>query len=145
MKQLLLLPVAVFILGITSCNTQRLVVKVNDAKKLETYKDNFIGKPLKNLLAEIKPEIKFLYGNPENTWREATGGTYFTFYFLSKEEVKKRFSPNNKPTRIFVQFQLEPINKRKLLPNGSLSKWTKKETKEYGDMIIMNIRVSGEN
>ena len=58
MKQFLFIPYVVLILGVISCNAQRLVVKVNDAKKLETYKDNFIGKPLKNLLAEIKPEIK---------------------------------------------------------------------------------------
>ena len=80
---------AAFLLGITSCNTQRLVLKVNDAKKLEANEDNFIGKPLKKVLSEIKPKIKFVYGNPENTWAGATGWTYFTFYFVDKEEGKK--------------------------------------------------------
>ena len=80
---------AAFLLGITSCNTQRLVLKVNDAKKLEANEDNFIGKPLKKVLSEIKPKIKFVYGNPENTWAGATGWTYFTFYFVDKEAFKE--------------------------------------------------------
>ena len=145
MKQFLFLPYAVFILGITSCNTQRLVVKVNDAKKLETNKDNFIGKPLKNLLSEIKPQIKFVYGNPENNTGHSTGGTYFSFYFVTKEVGKERIGKKNIPTRITINFQLEQKNTRKPVPLGGLMKWTKKETDEYGDMIIMNIRVSGEN
>lgn len=145
MKQLFYIFFAAFLFAITSCNTQRLVVKVNDAKKLETYKDNFIGKPLKTLLSEIKPPIKFVYGNPENNTGHSTGGTYFTFYFDTQEVEKMRLSLGDTPTRIFVLFQLESKNNRKPLPKGGLTKWTRKETKEYGDMIIQNIRVNGEN
>ena len=144
MKQFLFIPFAVIILGITSCNTQRLVVKVNDAKKLETYKDNFIGKPLKNLLSEIKPKIKYVYGNPENNTGHITEGTYFTFYFINKKKLLQRLSIKDIPTRITVQFQLETNNNRRPLPEGGLTEWTKK-TKEYGDMIILSIRVKGEN
>ena len=145
MKQQFSIFFAAFLFLITSCNTQRLVVKVNDAKKLETNKDNFIGKPLKKVLSEIKPKIKFVYGNPENTSAEAIGGTYFTFYFVDKEEGKKRVSSRDTPTRITVQFQLEPTNNRRPLPKDGIKEWTNQETKEYGDMIIMSIRVSGEN
>jgi hypothetical protein len=81
---------ATFLFSIISCNTQRLVLKINDAKNLETYKENFIGKPLKNVISEIKPKIKFVYGNPENKSAGAIGGTYFTFYFVDKEEGKRR-------------------------------------------------------
>jgi hypothetical protein len=143
MKQLFNIFLVVFLFVITSCNTQKLVVKVNDAKKIETNKDKFIGKPLKKVLSQIKPKIKYVYGIPENTSAEAIGGTYFTFYFVDKEDILKRF--NNKPTSITVQFQLEPTNNRRPLPKGGIKEWTKKETKEYGDMIIQNIYVSGEN
>jgi len=143
MKQLFNIFFAAFLLAITSCNTQRLVLKVNDVKKLVANKDNFIGKPLKNVLSQIKPKIKYVYGNPENTWAGATGWTFFTFYFVDKEDVLKRF--NNKPTSITVQFQLEPTNNRRPLPKGGIKEWTKKETKEYGDMIIIRIFVLGEN
>ena len=143
MKQLFNIFLVVFLFVITSCNTQKLVVKVNDAKKIETNKDKFIGKPLKKVLSQIKPKIKYVYGIPENTSAEAIGGTYFTFYFVDKEDILKRF--NNKPTSITVQFQLEPTNNRRPLPKGGIKEWTKKETKEYGDMIIIRIYVRGEN
>ena len=143
-RQFIILSTAL-LLAITSCNTPRLVANVNDAKKLETYKDNFIGKPLKKVLSEIKPKIKFVYGNPENNSPEAIGGTYFTFYFVTKEEGKKRLSVKDTPTGITVQFQLEPKNNRKPLPKEGLQEWTIEETKEYGDMIIVSIRVSGNN
>jgi len=143
MKQLFNIFFTAFLLAITSCNTQRLVVKVNDAKKLEANKDNFIGKPLKNVLSQIKPKIKYVFGNPQNTLAGGIGGTYFTFHFVDKEEMKKRF--NNKPTRITLKFQLEKTNNRRPFPEGGINEWTKKETKEYGDMLIINIYVGGEN
>ena len=145
MKQQFSIFFAAFLFVITSCNTQRLVVKVNDAKKLETNKDYFIGKQLKNFLSEIKPAIRFVYGNPENTSARATGGTYLVFNFDNKEEGNKRLSAKETPTRIMVQFQLEPTNNRRPLPKDGIKEWTNQETKEYGDMIIMSIRVSGEN
>jgi outer membrane protein W len=130
---------------VTSCNTERLVTKVQDAKKLEITKESFIGKPLKIVLNQIKPEIEFAYGNPENTSVEAIGGTYFTFYFVNKEEGKTRVSVKDTPTRITIQFRLEPQNKREPLPKEGLKGWTSEETKKYGDMVIIDIRVSGEN
>jgi hypothetical protein len=143
MKQLFNIFFAAFLLAITSCNTQRLVLKVNDAKKLEANKDNFIGKPLKNVLSQIKPNIKHVFGNPENKSGHKTGGTYFSFYFIDKEEMKKKF--NNEPTHITIIFQLETTNNRRPFPKGGIKEWTKKETKEYGDMIIIRIFVLGEN
>lgn len=143
-KQIIILS-TVFLLAIASCSTQRLVVKVNDLRKLETNKNNFIGKPLKNILSEIKPKIKFVYGNPENNSGHITGGTYLAFYFVSKEIGKKRINRNDIPSHLTINFQLEPKNNRTPLPKEGLTKWTKNETKKYGDMIIQNIYVSGEN
>jgi outer membrane protein W len=131
--------------SIIACNTERLVTKVQDAKKLEISKGSFIGMPLKRVLNQIKPEIKFAYGNPENTSAEAIGGTYFTFYFVDKEEGKSRVSVKDTPTRITIQFRLEPKNKSEPLPKYGLKGWTKEETKKYGDMMVIDIRVSGEN
>ena len=145
MKRLLFYSFILIALTISSCNTQKIVSTINDAKKLEIYKNDFIDKPLSKVLSEIKPQIKFAYGNPENRSSESIGGTYMTFYFANKEENKKRVSAKDIPTRITIQFQLENTNNRRPFPKDGLTKWTKKETKEYGDMIILNIRVSGEN
>ena len=119
--------------------------EISDAKKLEINNHKFVNRPLKDVLRQIKPDIKFVYGNPENEWAGANGGTSLTFYFIDKQEGKQRVSRNDIPTNITIRFALEPINNRKPLPNDGLNEWTQKETKEYGDMIIMRIEVSGKN
>lgn len=133
------------LLVISSCQSPKIVQKISDAKKLEINKTQFIDKPLTTLLSQIKPAIKYVYGNPENRSSHVTGGTYLTFTFGSREEGRKRLSSGEKPIRVNIFFYLDPKNNRKPLPADGLHKWTKKETKEYGDMIIMRISVAGEN
>ncbi|MEO6070192.1 MAG: hypothetical protein ABIN57_03770 [Chitinophagaceae bacterium] len=120
-----------------------MVQKASDAKKLEINKGQFIGKPLKVLLAQIGPEIKFVYGNPENNG-ESIAGTNIKFYFSSKDEYWKKTKGKQKPIGILITFQLEPNNTHKAIPIGGI-KWTEELAKEYGDMIISRIYVSGEN
>ena len=129
----------------SSCHTQQMVKKTSDAKKLEINQDKFVGKPLKLLLDQIAPEIKFVYGNPDNTWAGAVGGTYLRFHFFSRDEYGEKLNKNEKPLGIVVSFRLDPNNKHKPLPKGGLTKWTKEQTKEYGDMIIMKVQVTGGN
>lgn len=136
--------VIVFLFFATSCCAQKLVQKTSDAKKIEINKDRFIGKPLKELLAEIEPQIKFVYGNPENKWAGAVGGTYFKFHFVNKEDYEKSLKKNKTPIGIVITFQLETDSNRMPLPKGGLKEWTTEQTKEYGDMIITKIRVIGE-
>lgn len=145
MKQLFKLNLLIFLLSATSCHAQKLVQKTSDAKKLEINQKQFIGKPLKVLLAQIAPQIKFVYGNPDNTWGGATGGTYLKFHFVNHEEYGKKLNKNKNATGIIVNFQLEPNNTRKPLPKEGLKEWTDEDTKKYGDMIIMKIRVIGED
>lgn len=116
-----------------------------DAKKLELNQSQFIDKPLKALLAQIKPPIKFVYGNPENTWAGATGGTSLRLHFITKEERLKQWNKNQVPTEIVILFQLEPQNTRPPLPKEGLQQWTKENTKAYGDMIILKVRIREES
>lgn len=61
-----------------------MMVTVNDAIKLEDNKQQFIGKPLSALLNQIRPQIKYGYGNPDNKWKgEVT-------FFINKEEYIKK-------------------------------------------------------
>lgn len=140
-----LIPAMLVTISGTSCYGQKMVRKVSDAKKLETNQEQFIGKPLKTLLEDIGLTIKFVYGNPENTWAGATGGTYLKFHFVDRNEYGKMRVKNEAPTAIIVNFQLEPKNTRKPLPKEGLKEWTAEDTKEYGDMIITKIRVVDEN
>ncbi|MDQ6610491.1 MAG: hypothetical protein M3Y85_11800 [Bacteroidota bacterium] len=125
------------------CYAQKMVTKIRDAKKLEINKEQFIGKPLKFLIDQIGPKIKFAYGNPNNKG-ESIIGTNIKFYFADETEYWKRHKENQTPTAILVTFKLEPNNTRKPIPVGGV-KWTAELANEYGDMIISRIYVSGEN
>jgi len=142
---LIILAFAFFYTAPSSCCGQKMIQKTGDAKKLELNKEQFIGKPLKILLEQIEPKIKFVYGNPENTWAGATGGTYLKFHFVDRDEYGRKLKKNEKSIGMVINFQLEPNNTRKPLPKNGLKEWTKEDTKEYGDMIITKVRVIDEN
>ena len=133
------------LIAICACNTKKLVESIDDMEKLENNKRDFIGHPLHKLLSQVKPKIMFVHGNPENKSSHQTGGTYLVFYFVSRQVGRERTGKNDPPTHVTINFQLEQNNTRKPLPKEGLTKWTKKESKEYGDMIIQNIFVSGKN
>lgn len=46
----------------TSCKAQQMVQTPAETYKLKVNEQQFINKPLKNLLKEIKPEIKLVTG-----------------------------------------------------------------------------------
>jgi hypothetical protein len=129
----------------TTAYAQKMVVTPNDAKKLVENKELFIGNPLKVLLDSIGLTIKMVFGNPENTSGEATGGTFFWLTFVERSEYKESSDKKQRPTTIVVNFPLDPQNKHKPLPEKGINVWTEEETKEYGDMIVLKIRVIGEN
>lgn len=144
MKKKYLLIVCITTLFSISCHGQKMMKTVNDASKIVANKHLFIGKPLKVLLDEIGPEIKQAYGNPENKW--AGEITFFVFSFTDKNDYRKKTDIYKKrPTTLTIEFNFEPGNKRKPLPKGGITQWTDSETKEYGDMIIMGIRVRGKD
>lgn len=136
---------ATILLAVSACNTKKLVESIDDMGKLENNKSEFIGHPLHKLLSQVKPKIMFVSGNPENKSSHKTGGTYLVFYFVIRQVAKERTSKNDSPTHMTINFQLEQNNTRKPLPKEGLTKWTKKESEEYGDMIVQKIYVSGKN
>ena len=144
MKQLFKLGFVIFLLSASSCYSQQMVQKTTDAKVLQNKKQDFIGKPLSELLKQIAPKIKLVYGNPENTWAGATGGTYLKFHFIDRSEYGNKLKSNKRPAAIVVTFKLDPNNKHKPLPKGGLNEWADEQTKEYGDMIIVNLRVNDD-
>jgi len=144
MKIFFKLALMLFLISGKSCFGQKMVQSTEDAKKLEVYKEKFIGEPLSVLLKEVQPKIKLVYGNPENSWGGAIGGTYLKFHFADRDEIGKKLKKKQKPTGIIVNFKLNPKNAHKPLPKGGVKEWTEQETKEYGDMIIANIRVVEE-
>jgi len=124
------------------CRAQQLVQTTNDVYKLVENKQEFIGKPLSNLLAQIKPPIKRVAA--------MAGGeapSCFLFWFLSDSEFHARGKVTEKPSiRIYVQvtesnFDWDPLKR----PKGHRLDWTKEDEEKYGNLTVVDIRVTGSN
>lgn len=118
-----------------------MVQRKTDAKKLEINEKEFTGKPLKVLLLQIGVPIKSAIGNPDEI--STHQNTFITFYFVDKKEGWKLVSSSQRPIAIDVILQkTDGKNYPPIIPANS---WTDEHTKEYSDMIVLRIRVSGEN
>ena len=112
---------------------------IDDAHKIESHKQKFIGKPLIYLLREIRPQIKMV------TIRESSihGLGAFIFKFVDSNEIKSYNKAKKYPIRITVFVAGKVKNKT----NQSLyekEKWSKEDERIYGNLTIVNVAVFGE-
>ncbi|MEO7047701.1 MAG: hypothetical protein ABI091_20550, partial [Ferruginibacter sp.] len=75
-------------------NSQQLVQNINDINRLKEYEDIFINKPLKDLIKEIKPEIKIAFPNNEDP--------SFDFRFVTHEQLRKNEGTIAENVALFV-------------------------------------------
>ncbi|MCD0465129.1 hypothetical protein [Flavobacterium sp. ENC] len=136
MKNKLKLFVLLFSLMQYSCQAQQMVQVPMDAYKLKTNEHQFINKPLKDLLKEIKPEIKLVSGTVEYP-------PFFSFRFISREELIKRpLGGNILGLYVYVKEPLDwDFDKR---PKDTASKWTKEDLEKYGNLTVERIKVIGK-
>jgi len=124
---------------VISCKAQ-MVQTVDDAKKLEINQDKFVGKPLSNLLRQIKPEIKRALILPE-----VGANSYIVFNFLDNSEYNKYKANGKTPLtiRLYIKgpFKSYALDK----PIENRYDWTKDDEQKYKDLIVTGIRVYGEN
>ncbi|MBF4473754.1 hypothetical protein [Flavobacterium sp. HJJ] len=121
----------------SSCKAQQMVQTPNDAYKLKTNEQQFINKPLKNLLKEIKPEIKMAYGTLDYP-------SYFSFRFISSEEIKhKPIESNILGLYIYVKEPLDWKFEERI--KGKEYQWTKEDIEKYGNLTVVRIKVIGKD
>ncbi len=112
----------------------------NRCKKLEINEKQFIGKPLRNLFNEIRPQIK-------RALVSAGGGetnSFFDFYFVTYQEASTLRNSGKRPVTIRV-YTNEIINwDASNKPRGDRWKWDENDIKKYGNLTIKAIRVDGE-
>lgn len=130
------IPVLLLLLIVnTSCKAQMVQIPA-DVYKLKENEQQFINKPLKDLLKEIKPEIKLVNA-------EINQQSYFSFYFISRDELMKK-STETIPLGFYVYIK-EPLDwdfdKR---PKESQYKWTKEDLEKYGNLTVTRIKIRGE-
>ncbi|AYN05055.1 hypothetical protein [Flavobacterium sp. 140616W15] len=137
MKNMIKTFAILFLLINPNCKAQQLVQAPNDAYKLKTNEQLFLNKPLKNLLAQIKPEIKFVLGTVDSP-------SYFSFRFITREELSRK-SIDDKILGLYVYVK-EPLDwdfdKR---PKGKEYEWTKADVAKYGNLTVIRIKVIGKN
>ncbi|MEO6683644.1 MAG: hypothetical protein ABIN48_12555 [Ginsengibacter sp.] len=147
MKKLLSLLLAVNLLFLSSCNAQqKLMQTVNDAGIIKQNEKKFIGKPFKDLLSEIEPEIKYAYGTPDYATIGVSGGQYIKFFFTQKDSainIIRKDLP--RPTSITVTFMPDKSTNLKPIPIGGISIDRKELVRLYGNMIVARISVFGSN
>lgn len=121
-----------------SCKAQ-LVQTVNDVKRLEINQDKFVGKPLSDLLKQIKPEIKRVMIVPGSSQRL----TALYFYFLSDSDFHKFYKETGKnPLELRVRlkeydFKWDPSTR----PQDQRYDWTKEDEKEFGKLTVADVKV----
>lgn len=126
---------------INSCHAQKIGKKISDTKKLENNKTQFIGKEFKELLYQISPKIKTALGNPEQA--SNTRLSSISLYFVDKNQFLSRKKSGQNPIRVIVTLKKgKAASYPKLDPN---EQWSEKLLNIYGDMIIVDIAVLGEN
>lgn len=138
MKFLTKIVIPIFFTAITvSCYSQQMVQSQQDAKKLEINKEQFIGKPLKDLLKEIKPKIKTALGAPGSSELPS----FFNFYFTAKKDYDKYRAKNKFPLtiKVYVKGTFEWDKRGKTKDNWL--DWTKQDEERYGDLIIADVKV----
>lgn len=138
MKNVLKIIAILFLFINFSCKAQQMVLTQKDAHKLKENEQQFINKPLKDLLKEIKPQIKMVDGTLNSP-------DYFTFKFVTHDEYKLGIRQEKNYTSIYVYVK-ESINwQREKRPKGEEYVWTKEDVKKYGDFTVLWLRVIGKD
>lgn len=133
MKKIFKIISLILFLSSYSCYSQQMVMITDDLPKLKSNEQRFLNKPLKNLIKEIKPEIKTAFGTVDTP-------SYFSFIFLTPAELNKRVI-GRKSISLYVYLR-EPFDwnfdKR---TKGHEYEWTSADLEKYGNLTVVRIKV----
>ncbi|MDR7208166.1 hypothetical protein [Flavobacterium piscis] len=133
MKNTLKIFALLFILINNGCKAQ-MVQTTKDVFLLKTNEQQFMNKPLKDLLKELKPEIKAAYAINDNPF-------FFSFRFRTPEEQKKNEGSVEDRVSLYVYVK-DPIDWQfEKRPNGKEMVWTKEDAEKYGNLTVIRIKV----
>ena len=142
MKKINFIIAFIVLFSSNSCFSQKLVQKENDIQKIEDNKARFIGKPLKNLLQEIKPPIKRVMARPSVNIYSYVGN--FIFNFVDSKQKDSLRSKDKIPVTlvVFVKENFDwDFQKR---PKGKETIWTSEDVKKYENLTIVGFRIYGD-
>jgi hypothetical protein len=138
MKNILKILSILFLFINSSCKAQQMVQTPNDAHKLKANEQQFINKPLKDILKEIKPEIRTAFGMPDYP-------QYLGFRFIDIEEFKSGRAIGKNHLGIYIYVK-EPLDwKFEERTKGKEYQWTKEDIEKYGNLTVVRIKVIGKD
>ena len=127
--------IIVLLILLVSCTRRaQMVNTVGEIDKLDSNKSYFIGKSIKHLLSEIKPEInmaKFVPGTPG----------------ISTSSITLFFIPVNKYKQYEREHKQQPSYIRVIVKENDFEfnwnglEWTQEMAKKYGSYIVQGIRI----
>lgn len=128
-----------------SC-AQTTMRRVNDARKIETNKKEFIGKPLSYLLSKINVEIKSVLPVP-NKNRKEINRLYLRFVNNADFQKTNSKAMKDRPTQLTIVFNQNWGLDGKTCKSAEVScgGWTKEDEKNLGDLIIYDVYVVGKD
>jgi hypothetical protein len=135
MKNLLHILASLLLLINYSCKAQQLVQTTADVQKLKTNEKQFINKPLKYLLKEIKPKIKMAGVTNEE------GYSYFGFDFITLEEQRKGLGSREDKVSLYIYVDGQVDWDYEKRPKGQGYSWTKEDIQKYENLIVGRIKV----
>jgi hypothetical protein len=134
MKNTMKIIAIIFLLINNSCKAQ-MVQTTKDVYLLKTNEQQFINKQLKNILNELKPQIKIAGATNEE------GFQYFSFKFRTKEQLNKNEGSYEDRVSLYVYVK-EPIDwQYEKRPKGNELLWTKEDATKYGNLTVVRIKV----
>ncbi len=134
MKNIIRIFAIVLITITTSCKAQQMVQTTADLYKLKTNEQQFVNKPLKFLLNQIKPEIKTADATRDYP-------DYFAFRFTTLEQQKRDQGSEADRISLYVYVKELIDWKYEQRPKGRELDWTSSEIEKYGNLTVIRIKV----
>jgi hypothetical protein len=140
-KILKIITILILVFSFSGCFSQHLMKTVNDARNIKENQSQFINKPLKDLLKEIKPQIKCVTASPSINIYSNVG--YFIFNFIDYKQKEKLESHDQIPVTIVVYVKENFDWDFKKRPKGKEMVWTEDDAKKYENLTIVGFRIYG--
>lgn len=123
----------VFTILFIYCNNygQEMIENTKGMYRLKENESQFINKPLKDLLKELKPEIKTVFVLDE----------YFCFNFRTLDEFKKDQGNIDDSIMLFVYTKDLIDWKWENRPKNRETVWSKEDVEKYGNLLVTRIGI----
>ena len=124
-----------------SCRAPQLMQTEFDGHLLKANESEYVGKPLKTLLKQIKPPIKMVSATGERGHGEP-GYFVFLFHDVEAQAAWRKVDRLSPRLTVFVKESFDW--NRDSISIQERMQWTQKDLKKYGNLTIHYFRFSGK-